>query len=463
MTKGRLSRQELGWLLAQEARGAAKALRQDVTLLTQPPPPGEAPTLPDVHLETRLNALDDAIGLLSQLESGPQQQSTKARRGRIDLAALLYEVAPNAKIGIEPGAGTEVFGDEVELRRLVQILVSQTNSPVGNESAGTEIQIRREGDWIRIVVDLGPDMSPAGELERRWLSRMAMRLGGRLELQSGTESVLLPADASTDQSEVADLRKELQQAQELGEAYARELAAAFGAHDAPSEPRSEDAADGSKGRFELLVSLASGLSAALRPLFRGLKEDSVSAAAALHAGNLATSLDGHLSAGYEIVGELGRVASYPLDEAPRAIDVAKVVREVEDEASGRAARHDVALHVQADSAVAATTRPQGLKLLLRALVDHAIAATPRGGSVRISVSETPENVSIRIEDGGPVVVPRARHDLVSHRVDASSLGRPPGIALTVSSTLAAYLGGSLQLGESENGACMVTATLPKNG
>src|SRR5690349_23478874 len=47
VTTGRLTRQELGWLLAQEARGAAKILRQDVTLLSQPPPPdATAPVVP---------------------------------------------------------------------------------------------------------------------------------------------------------------------------------------------------------------------------------------------------------------------------------------------------------------------------------------------------------------------------------------------------------------------------------
>jgi hypothetical protein len=118
VTSGRLSRNELGWLLAQEARGAAKTLRENVTLLTQPPPPNIEPKIvgrTEVHLESTLNALDDAINLISELETGP---SSRGRRGRIDLAALLYEIAPNARIAIQPGAGTEVYGEESELRRL---------------------------------------------------------------------------------------------------------------------------------------------------------------------------------------------------------------------------------------------------------------------------------------------------------------------------------------------------------
>jgi hypothetical protein len=41
VSKGKLTRQELGWLLTQEATGAAERLRKGVTALTQaPPPPG---------------------------------------------------------------------------------------------------------------------------------------------------------------------------------------------------------------------------------------------------------------------------------------------------------------------------------------------------------------------------------------------------------------------------------------
>src|SRR5262249_2912596 len=190
------------------ARGAAKILRQDVTLLSQPPPPDAAAPIvvPDLRVATTLNALDDAIDMLSELETGPQGSKPASRRGRIDLAAMLWEFAPTASISIEPGAGTEVFGEESELRRMLNVLLSQTNFAVGTQHEGTAaVRIRREADWIRITVNLGPDVSASTELERRWLSRMATRMGGRLDLEGGTMALLLPADASVDQSEVADL------------------------------------------------------------------------------------------------------------------------------------------------------------------------------------------------------------------------------------------------------------------
>jgi hypothetical protein len=218
VSNDRLTRQELSWLLAQEARGAAKALREGVIQLKQPELREATP-----RVETTLDALDDAIGRLSELQSGGRGAP---RRGRIDLAALLYQVAPTARIAMQPGDGTEVSGEENELRRMLHVLVNETSNPAERTATSSpEVRIRRENDWVKISVDLGPDTSATSELERRWLSRMALRHGGRLELEGGTQTIVLPADGSGE--EVNELRKELEQAQQLGEAYARELAAVF--------------------------------------------------------------------------------------------------------------------------------------------------------------------------------------------------------------------------------------------
>src|SRR5689334_22342855 len=81
----RLTRQELSWLLTQEARSAAEKLRKGVAILstpevralTSPPPPS---------VEPELDALDDAMKMLANLQSGPA--AARGRRGRIDLATL---------------------------------------------------------------------------------------------------------------------------------------------------------------------------------------------------------------------------------------------------------------------------------------------------------------------------------------------------------------------------------------
>jgi two-component system OmpR family sensor kinase len=461
VTTGRLTRQELGWLLAQEARGAAKILRQDVTLLSQPPPPDAgAPIVPDLRVATTLNVLDDAIDMLSELETGPAGSKPASRRGRIDLAALLWEFAPGASMSIEPGAGTEVFGEDTELRRMLHVLVSQTNFSVGaqHDAASAPVRIRREEDWIRITVILGPDVSASTELERRWLSRMATRMGGRLELEGGTMALVLPADASNDQSEVADLRKELVQAQQLGEAYARELATVFAAGQPPEIDVRADGADVASRRFALLVALSASVHRMLTAVFRGLEEEMERVA----EGSLPGGFVLHVSAGHGLLGELGRVATCPTSEPAQPTDVAKTLRDMVSESEARAARHGVRLVLETPAELVVSTRPRALSLLVRSLLDHAISASPRGTKVLVKSIADGGNARVQVSDGGPVVPAAAQSDLVEYRIDPASLGRPPGPALLVAHVVAGYLGGGLKLGEAHvaGGATVTEAFVP---
>ncbi len=183
--------------------------------------------------ERHLNALDEAISLLATLQQ-PAQAKAK-RRGRIDLAALLYDLAPNCNLSIEPGAGTEVIGDEHELRRMFHLLLNQSMGGVGEDATLRTIELRRQNQWIHIRVELGPDTAATSDVERRWLSRMAVKHGGRLELHGRKQVVILPAESSN-QEEVEQLKRELQQAQLLGEAYAKELATALSHDSSVAEP-----------------------------------------------------------------------------------------------------------------------------------------------------------------------------------------------------------------------------------
>ena len=341
MPQERLTRHEISWLLAQEARGAAKALRTEVQELRAP---GEArPTPPPV--QTTLDALDDTIEMLSALNS---ERRGRGRRGRIDLAALLCEIAPSARIAIEPGSGTEVFGDEAELRRMLHLLVGQ---PSGNlpTRAEAEITIRRQGDFVRISTNLGPDTTALGELEHRWLSRMALRHGGSIELEGGTQSILLQADGASDQREVTELRKELAEAQQLGEAYARELASVLVSGDIRTE--SPPAPGREPGRFEGVRSAC----AAMRRLLRGVP------------------------AAQELVAELTAVADVSAGEAATELDLGAILAQAARGFDGRAARAGVELKAHTMGSVG-VKKPKGLvELLVKSLLSQAIAATPRGG------------------------------------------------------------------------------------
>src|SRR6187401_2408939 len=146
---------------------------------------------------------------------------------------------------------------------MLHLLVGQSSGdlPTATEA---EITIRRQGDFVRISTNLGPDTGALGELEHRWLSRMALRHGGAIELEGGTHSILLQADGASDQREVTELRKELEQAQQLGEAYARELAAVLAAGDVRTEAPPASRAD--PEHFSGVKTLAAAMHRTLRGL-----------------------------------------------------------------------------------------------------------------------------------------------------------------------------------------------------
>ncbi len=221
-----MSKREISWLLAQEARGAAQALRQGIETQirdslppTQPGDDSESGAL-STPLLNSFTAFDEAMNLLGNLQSA----KGSTRRGRVDVAALLYELSPNATINLNTSEGTEVFGEEQSLKRMLQILLADAGGQAALQSAGPIIYVSRENENVRITANLGPDASHQTALEHRFLNRTALRVGGRVEMTGHSLSLILPADGAAAQKELASLREELEQAQELGEAYARELA-----------------------------------------------------------------------------------------------------------------------------------------------------------------------------------------------------------------------------------------------
>ncbi|MGE0324766.1 MAG: ATP-binding protein [Polyangiaceae bacterium] len=435
MGNDRLTRQELSWLLAQEARGAAKALREGVSALSQPPPPLNITIKEGDNVESTLDALDDAITLLSDLQQAP------SRRGRIDLAALLCEVSPEARIAMSPGAGTEVFGDEAGLRRMLQVLVTQGHTA---SAGGTpDLSIRRSGSWIHVGVELGPDTAATVGTEYRWLSRMALRHGGRLELEGGMQWLILPADASAE--EMTELRKELEQAQQLGEAYARELAAVFAAGDLPKISPTQAPANEQLG---FLVALSTALVRPLREVLGGIREG-LQESDAKHR-EAERNLGLYVSAGYELIGELSRVSELALEEHREAVDLVSLAKAAVQAAEARASRHGVKLELVAPEALSVKQRPSGVELVVRSLLDHAIAATPRSGSVKLTLEARGTGARISVEDGGPTIPSSAFDQLIAGRIDPTSVGRPAGLWLLVAECVSGAIGTEIRIAESAN-------------
>ena len=424
MTADRLTKNELSWLFAQEAKSAASKLRSGVTI--PPPDPGLVTAPADVEItagvEGALNRLDEAVSALASLHGHP---IARGRRGKIDVAALLWEVAPEAKVQIEMGDGTTVFGDEAELRRMLQVLIAQSGDPSGG--TGTqEIAVRRRGDVVRVEVNLGPDTSATHETERAWLSRMAVRYGGRLDLEGGVQALTLPADVDEVQRELDSLKKELAAAQAQGEAYARELAALFSSQNPPGTPssvgppsvpaRSSMRAPGDD-TLAVLVAAMRSIGAELRGMLSAIgREVAPLRGHSGEVGEVAGSVARHVTAASEVLSDLARLGACPLGELPRLVDVVEMLRDVAREESARAARHDVKVAFTGVESAHDIVPAGALGLLLHALFAHALDATPPGEILTIHVEAPPssgtsedgsQDIAIVFQDGGAALGPNA--------------------------------------------------------
>lgn len=444
----RLTKNELSWLFAQEARSAATKLRAGVTI----PPPAAGPPIVDEGssgVEGALNRLDEAVSALASLHGHPMG---RGRRGKIDVAALLWEIAPEAKVQIEMGEGTTVFGDEAELRRMLQVLVSQSGDPSGASST-QEISVRRQGDLVRIEVALGPDTSAMHETERAWLSRMAIRYGGRLDLEGGVQVLSLAAEVDETQRELDSLKKELAAAQAQGEAYARELAALFSrgeAHGAPpsvsSGPSHRAPGDNS---LAVLVASTRTIGAEMRAILSAIgREIAPLRGHAGEVGEVAGSVGRHVTAASEVLSDLARLGTCPLSELPRLVDVSEMLRDLVRDEAARIARHDVKVALTGADSAQDVVPAGALAVLLHALFAHALDATPPGETITIHVEAPPAtgavedgsaDIAVTFQDGGAPLGASALAGILSREFETLAPGRRASIELVSAHAIATHL------------------------
>jgi two-component system OmpR family sensor kinase len=494
VSKGRLTRQELGWLLTQEAQGAAERLRRGVQVLTKPPPPpsqpppeeeGSAPppSQPGLGVEASLAALDDVMQMLSSLHAKPAVG--RGRRGRIDIASLIWEVAPEARVAIEPGSGTEVFCDEGEIRRMLHVLLGH------GSGLGSSVTIKRDGDEVRVAVALGPDSSATADTERAWLARMAIRYGGRYELEGGLESLTLPAGDASARDERDALRKELDEARKQGEAYARELAAVFAQGEElasvasqSSFPPAAAAFGPSEERFAVLSRFAAGVAAELRALLSPLGREihalksQQTAAPGMSSRPPPPNAEGgedrletmrrRLASVQDFLSALASVGELDPTEAKTEVDVADLARAAARGLATRLERYGVEIDLSLpDGPAMAKVAARAVVVLLRELLVQAVSASPPGGRVRLSMAPKTRTLGVRItvDDSGPALPASARRALLGLELDPGTYGRPSAVPLYVAAEIVGWQEGLLELGDAPvergaGGGLRVTATFP---
>jgi signal transduction histidine kinase len=289
---------------------------------------------------------------------------------------------------------------------------------------------------------------------------MATRHGGWFELESGTQAIFIQADGAGDQREVKELRAELRQAQELGEAYARELAGMLVEGELRTEPPMQAAPREGTPRFEVLKSAAAAFERTLKGLAEGLRSDAQGTAKSTDAVELQQAMTRRANALTEAAAELSQIAECPIDEAKSGLDLAELARGVLSEFETRAARVGVELESRVPAQLGVRAAHRLLRLELRLLLSHAIAATPRGGVVRLSAIPSELGVIVAVEDGGPPIPEASRASVLRHSADPTSFGRPGGIALLAAHAAAAALGAELELREGARGSTEAWVTLP---
>jgi hypothetical protein len=465
VTRGRLTRQELGWLLTQEAQGAAARLRMGVQVLKSnvPPVPDAGDAQPGV--DATLDALDDAMRMLSNIHKTPS--GVRGRRGRIDLASLLWEVAPDARVSIEPGSGTEVNGDEGELRRMMNMLVGH------GSGSGSAVTIKRDGDYVRVGVVLGPDRSGTADTEGAWLSRMAIRYGGRHELEGGMEVLSLPADGAGDEKESDLLRKELDEARRQGEAYARELAQVFVQGDeAPSPSGFPPSISPTAERVATLTRFAGGVAAQLRghvaqagrdvQQLRGQGPSGSARGPVDETEDPIEAIKRRLRNVHEFVSELASLGEVDPSEAPAEIDLVEVVRSAARSLGPRTEEHGIEIKIATvpvarDTSIRVRMSPRAAARVVYGLLGHAIDATPRGRAVEVTIAAANADAGPRltVDDAGASLPASARRAYVALELAPGTFGRPSSLPLFVCSELVAWQGALLELGDAPDGGLRV--------
>ncbi len=487
MSGERLTRTELSWLLTQEAKAAAEKLRKGVGFTTPPPPPtgfgahpekhaaagtpgGSTPPPPPVNVtfavedtgvESVLNRLDETMSVLASLYGN----QPKGRRGRIDVAGLLWEIAPEARVQIEVGNGLDVVGDEAELRRMLHVLMA-----LGGDHAAqgaVAVSVKRDGEDVRVAVELGPDKTKGFETETQWLSRMATRYGGQFFLDGNKNTLVLRA--SDEQREVEELRRELAATQAQSEAYARELAAVMSSRSEPPPPPSQSSGAPTPDNLGSLIGMARSLVTDVRGILAAIGRDMVPLRERGRWGDndaeiaeIAASVGRHVTAASEVVSDLARLAGCPLFELPGACNIVDMVRDVVKAEQLRAQRHGVTLHVEAPTASADDVLPiASVHILFQELLDSAISVSPADSKVYVTVTESTSGVSVTFDDSGPSLSAKAKSGALSRDFDAVVQERAASLPLIAAFAIASHLHAPLTLEDSPRGGARVRVMFPR--
>jgi two-component system OmpR family sensor kinase len=158
--------------------------------------------------------------------------------------------------------------------------------------------------------------------------------------------------------------------------------------------------------------------------------------------------------------DLSRLESGALELRSEEVDLAEIVQMVSAEFIPALSAHDSELRRRvASEPVALTCDPERVAQILRILIDNAIAHTPRGTGIVISIASVERETKLAVRDFGPGIGAAAR-ERIFEPFYTSDEGQGSGLGLAIAHELAERMGGALTV-ESTPGRTVFTLTLPR--
>ena len=145
-----------------------------------------------------------------------------------------------------------------------------------------------------------------------------------------------------------------------------------------------------------------------------------------------------------------------------AVDLYRLSRSILDQLAVAAEKKQVTMTLEGGSALARGV-PQIVEEIIYNLCDNAVAYNHAGGSVTVTVSDTPEGGRVTVRDTG-IGIPREAQGRVFerfYRVDKSHSSGGTGLGLSIVKHGAAYLGAQVTLDSEPGKGSTFTLTFPK--
>jgi two-component system OmpR family sensor kinase len=159
---------------------------------------------------------------------------------------------------------------------------------------------------------------------------------------------------------------------------------------------------------------------------------------------------------------LARQEPDALERASTRVDLLEVARAVAREIGPLAGEKGVDLGVIGEQAVAVPGDAEGLRIMVRNLLDNAVRYTPSGGRVDVEVTVDGEAPALRVRDTGPGI-PREERERVFDRFyrPEGTRGTGSGLGLAIVRRVAERHGASISLADaSPAGGLLVTVRFP---